>query len=141
MPVINLNVAEKHTTVVGTAAIVCGNSDYTLAITFDDEWAEVTEKRARFSYVRDGVRQYEDSEPFTGDTVAVPILSDIAQVEVGVYGGSLRTSTPASIPCERSILCGNRHPKDPAPEVYDRMVADVAAEVLATFPTAEEASF
>ena len=141
MPIININVAEKRAATVGAPVIVCGNSDYTLAFTFDSEWAAVEEKRARFSYVRNGVRQYEDSEPFTGDSVAVPILSDITRVEVGVYGGSLQTSTPASIPCERSILCGNRHPKDPSPEVYDRMVADVTAEVLATFPTAEEASF
>lgn len=127
MPTINIAIKEKRATIEGAPTIICGNSDYTITFTFDSEWTSHSTKTARFSYVRDGRWQYEDSEPFSGNTVAVPVLSDITEVEVGVYGGALQTSTPARIPCKRSILCGNRHPQDPTPEVYARIMEALSA--------------
>lgn len=82
-------------------AIVCGNSDYSVKFTFDSEWDGIANKVARF--VWNG--KYFDVE-FTGDECAVPVITNADKVSVGVYAGALKTTTPASIPCEKSILCG-----------------------------------
>jgi hypothetical protein len=82
--------------------IVCGNSDYVIVFTFDSEWDAYDEKIARFiwndSYI---------DVAFTGDTVAVPVLSNTTALKVGVYAGELSTTTPALIGCQLSILCEN----------------------------------
>lgn len=84
--------------------IVCGNSDYTLTFVFDNEWEEEPNRVARFTYRKNGSVYYKDVA-FTGDTVAVPVLSGIRLISVGVYAGELHTTTPAMIPCAPSILC------------------------------------
>lgn len=86
--------------------IICGNTDYTITFTFDEEWGEATAKTARFKFRTDEGMMYTD-QPFTGDTVAVPMLSNIREVEVGVYVGDLNTTTGATIRCVPSILCGS----------------------------------
>ena len=81
--------------------IVCGNSDYMIVFAFDAEWDEHEEKTARFVWNN----QYVDV-PFTGNAVKAPIVSDTTLLKVGVYAGELTTTTPASIECKKSILCG-----------------------------------
>ncbi len=115
---ININVADKRATVIGAPVIVCGNSDYSVRFTFDEAWADLEYKTARFVYVKDGAVHHTDV-PFTGDTVAVPMLSNTKEVFVGVFSGSLYATTPARIPCELSILCGTGEPQDPVPDVPD----------------------
>ena len=103
---IKINIVNKRPTVEGTPIIVCGNSGYTIEFTFDAEWSDVAAKVARFVYAQAGkVKAMEVA--FTGVTVEVPILSNTREVSVGVYAGDLRTTTPARILCERSILCGD----------------------------------
>lgn len=80
--------------------IVCGNSDYQIKFTFDDEWNAYDKKIARFIWGG----QFQDVE-FTGDTCPVPILSGVTLCEVGVYAGELSTTTSAFIGCKPSILC------------------------------------
>lgn len=80
--------------------IVCGNSDYQIAFTFDSEWDAHLEKTARFKW-NEG---YKDVE-FSGTTVQVPRIEKATYVEVGVYVQDLSTTTPAIIPCTKSILC------------------------------------
>lgn len=101
---IQVNIADKYAAPVGAPVIVCGNSDYLVAFTFDDEWADITEKTARFSFVKDGAIKYIDVE-FSGSEAPVPVLSGITSVEIGVFGGELRTTTGARVPCVKSILC------------------------------------
>lgn len=84
--------------------IVCGNSDYTLTFTFDSEWSNEPNKVARFTYRKNDSVYYKDVA-LTGNTVAVPVLSGIRMISVGVYAGELYTTTPAMIPCAPSILC------------------------------------
>lgn len=112
---ININVADKRATVIGAPVIVCGNSDYSVKFTFDEAWEGLSAKTARFVYVKDGAVHHTDV-PFTGDTVAVPMLSNTKEVFVGVFSGSLYATTPARIPCELSILCGTGDPQDPVPD-------------------------
>ena len=122
MPTINITVADKKATTVGTPVIVCGNSDYTIAVTFDDEWSGSTAKTARFVYVVDGDRVFTDV-PFTGDTVEVPVLVNVSEVQVGFYTNDLRTTVGALIPCRRSIRCGTGAPYEPTPSQYDKIMA------------------
>ena len=97
--------------------IVCGNSDYQVQFSFDDEWAEFETKTARFIFGNNVVDVL-----FTGDTVAVPIISDASSVKVGVFAGNLHTTTSAIIPCKKSIRCEGGDPVDPTPAAYDQIM-------------------
>lgn len=119
---IDISIDNKYAAAVGAPTIVCGNSDYTITFTFDNEWEGQNTKTARFVYVQDGKVKYTDVV-FTGNTVAVPILANTKEVRVGVFAGDLRTTAPARIPCELSIRCGTGAPEDPTPSQYDQIMA------------------
>lgn len=127
--VIKINVTNKRAVLVGSPVIVCGNSGYTLEFTFDAEWSAESVRTARFVYVRDGSVQYQDVV-FSGTTAQVPVLANIKEVRVGVFAGDLHTSTPALIPCERSIRCGTGAPEDPTPSQYDQIMALLSEDVV-----------
>lgn len=118
---IKIQIAKKHATVVDTPVIVCGNRGYSVEFIFDSEWDAAAAKTARFVYVRKGAVRYKDVV-FTGNTVSVPVLSNIKEVRVGVFAGDLRTTTPARIPCELSIRCDTGVPADPTPSQYDQIM-------------------
>lgn len=122
MPNINIKVTNKRAIVEGSPVIVCGNSDYTVTFTFDDEWNLTGVRTARFVYIKDGVVQHED-RVFEGNTVEVPVLSNVTFVKVGVFAGELCTTTPARILCDPSILCGSGEVHEPTPDVYDQIMA------------------
>lgn len=107
MPTINITVAGKiATNTTPGEVIVCGNSDYSVNFALDSEWDAEPNRTARFVYYKDGLSLYQDVA-FIGATVPVPVLSNIDYVLVGVYAGSLHTTTPAKVLCDRSILCGD----------------------------------
>lgn len=119
---IHIDIAKKVARVIGTPIIVCGNSGYTVRFTYDDEWLDKAALTARFVWVHNGETHFKEV-PFTGSTVAVPVLEDVTVVQVGVYAGDLQTTTPARIPCMRSILCGGGEPHaDPAEDVYNQLI-------------------
>lgn len=97
--------------------IVCGNSDYQIVFTFDSEWSGGGVKTARFIWGG----QYVDVV-FTDDVCPVPIISNTTTLTVGVYAGSLSTTTPAKIDCKRSILCERGVPSEPTPDVYTQLI-------------------
>mgnify|MGYP003291246010 CR=1 FL=1 len=101
--------------------IVCGNSDYKIQFAFDSEWDAYAEKTARFVWGG----KYIDVE-FTGDVCSVPIGHNTRDIKVGVYAGDLRTTTSATIRCERSILCEE---SKPSPE-NDKNYANEAKEKM-----------
>lgn len=98
--------------------IVCGNKDYKIQFIFDEEWDAFPVKTARF--IAGGV---PTDVVFEGDTVDMPAVINAFSVQVGVYAGDLRTTTPASIPCQKSILCQGGAPADPEPDVYAQIMA------------------
>ena len=109
-------------------SIVCGNSDYQIQFVFDSEWDAHELKTARFLYNSHAV-----DVPFEGDTVAVPILRNTVLLSVGVLAGDLQTTTAATIPCIKSILCQDGLPPDPEPDVYTQLMAmlgGAAAETI-----------
>lgn len=116
MPGINITVKNKIARADG-AHYVCGNSDYVANFKFDSEWDEYETKTARFSY--NG--SYVDVV-FDGDQCPVPIISDTYFFLMGVYAGNLHTTTPARVPCKKSILCGGGSPAGPAPDVYNQIM-------------------
>ena len=81
--------------------IVCGNSDYQLSFTLDDEWENITTKTARFRWNGEN-----HDVTFTGTACPVPIINDTDSVIVGVFADDIST-TPVIIPCKRSILCSS----------------------------------
>lgn len=97
---------------------ICGNSDFSVNFTFDEDWAEHYSKTARF-IANDG--SFVDV-PFSGDTCPVPILRNTYGFNVGVYAGNLATTTPAYCPAKKSILCPGGVPKDPEPDVYNEIM-------------------
>ena len=104
--------------------IVCRNKDYQIVFSFDSEWDAYGMKVARFIW-NDG---YRDT-PFTGNTVAVPEISNTDKLEVGVYAGELSTTTPAVIPCMGSILCkhGLEEIQEPTPDIYQQILTECGA--------------
>ncbi len=123
MPIINITVAEKIATNTSPGvSIICGNSDYSVNFAFDGEWEPEAARTARFVYYKNGQAMHQDVI-FTGNTVAVPVLSNIEFVYVGVYAGDLHTTTPAKVLCDRSILCGSSVHEDPPEDVYNQFMA------------------
>lgn len=120
--IISVEIKSKRAAAIGEPTIVCGNDDYNIQFTFDSEWNGLSTKTARFVYVQGGTVKHTDLV-FTGDTVAVPVMANTREVLVGVFAGDLRTSTPARIPCVASIRCGTGAPTEPAPDVYDQIMA------------------
>lgn len=116
MPIINIEVRQK-VAISPLAHLVCGNSDYQIVFQFDEEWAEHTTKTARFIWAD----QYVDVV-FQDDICAVPVIMNTNYCAVGVFAGDLRTTTPALISCDKSILCSKGVPADPPPDVYAQIM-------------------
>lgn len=114
MNVIDINIRNKIAMRTDDKAyIVGGNSDYVIKFDFDSEWDDYSVKTARFIY--NG--SYRD-EVFEGNAVAVPPIFKSTVLYVGVSAGDLHTTTPAVVPCLKSIMCEGGVPADPEPDVY-----------------------
>ena len=131
---LNINVVNKVATYCQRGGdIVCGNSDYVIDFTFDAEWDAYPVKTARF--VANG--KIVDDVVFEGASVAVPIIHNALSVAVGVFSGNLKTTTPAIIACQKSILCEGGTPADPAPDVYHEIMELFNEELEGVVPTFE----
>ena len=132
MNYIDILVSERHATNITYATSgkkpVCGNKDYTVRFDFDEEWAAYDNKTARFITELGHVDVL-----FTGNECAMPMFSNVLYVEVGVYAGDLQTSTPAYIPIDRSILCGDTpvHPEPPE-DLYNQLLEKLNDLEMAT---------
>lgn len=121
MPEITVDVVAKVATTQGAPVIVCGNSDYEVKFNFDTEWAGYKTKTARFVYTSAGVTRFKDVI-FEDLRCPVPVLSGVQEVYIGVYAGSLHTTTPARVYCKHSILCGLPQREEPTPDVYNQLM-------------------
>lgn len=118
---IKISIENKHCTVLGTPVIVCGNSGYKINFTFDAEWEGGAVKTARFVYQKEGKYSYIDVS-FSGSTVDVPYFSGVTSVLVGVYTDTMKTTTPAKIPCEYSIRCISGERQEETPGGHDQLL-------------------
>lgn len=107
MKEITVTVQGKIARQTNNVVYVCGNSDYEIKFTFDEEWSGLETKTARFIW--NG--QFEEVV-FSGDVCPVPVISNTYSFEVGVYAGNLRTTTPAYVSAKKSILCGDNSPRE-----------------------------
>lgn len=116
MPMISIMVRKKRAK-SPVSRIVCGNKDYKISFNFDSEWDAYEQKTARFIF--NG--QYIDVL-FSGDVCDVPQINNADYCAVGVFAGDLRTTTPAIIGCDRSILCTGGAPAAPSADVYAQIM-------------------
>lgn len=116
MPVINISVENKIAEADGTL-YVCDNSDFVVKFAFDAEWEAYENKTARFVYNN----SYVDVV-FTGNECPVPIISGTFFFNIGVYAGNLHTTTPARVPCKKSIRCGNEPESSASQEVRNEFL-------------------
>lgn len=102
--------------------IVCGNSDYQITLDLDAEWSDLGTITVKFAF-RDRccARHIIDVEA-DGTTCSVPVLEDVDAVEVGIYAGNIRTSTPARIQCARCITDGDQEQAVPEFDFYNTML-------------------
>lgn len=132
MHIIDIQVREKHAKVVGGPVIICGNSDYVLRFDLDAEWDDKPARTAVFVWVGENGELEHEERAFGGDAVEVPILKNIDFVSVGLYSGDLCTTTPAKIPCKRSILCqaGIEH-EEPPVDLYNQILKLINEKAVA----------
>lgn len=124
MPDIQITVRDKIASKVDDTVYVCSNSDYVINFDFDTEWDAYDTKTARFAY-RAG---YVDVI-FDGNTCALPVIHNADRIYVGVYAGELHTTTPAVIPCRKSILSDGGTPADPPDDVYAQLIATLNGKI------------
>ena len=103
--------------------IVSDNAGYTITFDFDEEWND-TDRTARFIFDSGYI-----DVPFSGDTVFVPMLpASVQEVKVGVYSGSLQTTTAATITVVPSCLGSDDTEYIPATDIGIPDAADLAEE-------------
>lgn len=121
---IKIEIKDRVAHLVGTPKIICGNNDYSVTFTFDDEWTGVDVKTLRVSYNN----KYSD-HVFSGDTVELPPIIKAVEVYLGVFAGDI-TSTKVAVRAEPSILCAGGSVADPEPDVYDQIIDLINAGML-----------
>ena len=114
---IEISVKDRIAWQTNKTEYICGNKDFAIVFDFDSEWADVAAKTARFIHGE----QHTDIV-FNGNRCFVPEITDVNRMSVGVYAGDLRTTTPATVLCKKSILCGGGLPADPSPDVYAQIM-------------------
>ena len=134
--VINIIVKNKIAKAAQDFIVICGNSDYLINFDFDDEWNEHEVKTARFSFTKNGVKEFIDIV-FANNVCNMPVLSNISTVEIGVFAGDLRTTTPCLLSCKNSILCESGAPVEPPEDIYNEII-ELCNEALTTAKSVEE---
>jgi hypothetical protein len=122
MPNINISVKNKIAEVTDKSPfIVCGNSDYVIVFDLDEEWDDYIVKTARFVYGGN----YMDVA-LTGNEVIVPVIPKAAFVSVGLFAGDITTTTPAVIPCIKSITSDTgTEIEEPTPSLYQQLINQI----------------
>lgn len=115
---INVIIAERHALAMPHEALVCGNSDYFIEFKFDEEWDKHPTKTARFIF---DDRSYIDVV-FSGTLCPVPVLKNTHEVLVGVFAGDLKTTTPAYLRSQLSVLCYGGEKTEVSQDLYDQIM-------------------
>ena len=123
-----ITVSKRIAQTTSTESLICGNDGDTLTVTFDDEWTSISAKTARLVWIKGGEYTYIDV-PFTGTSCPLPAVIQAKMLFVGFFAGdstenTLKTSTPAQIPCISSIL--DISAEAFTPDVY-RNILDIIA--------------
>ena len=120
MPEIHIAVENGVASQRDTAVYICGSGDFTAVFAFEAGWPVEDLKTARFQTES----TYQDVL-FRGNACPVPVFTNARKLEVGVYCGNLRTTTPARIAIREGIRSAWGPPKDPAPSLCDQILEAV----------------
>ena len=102
----------------GEYTVIADNSDYSVSFSFDEEWNGKT-KTVRFI----NGKEYVDVILPENNRVGIPLqVMSPPLISVGVYAGTLCTTSPASIKCRVSILTPDGTPKEPCEDVYGQLI-------------------
>ena len=114
---INIEIRNKIATIKSIDNLVASNSGYVVHFDFDEEFAQYEYKTARF--VWDNI-EYTDVV-FSGNEVEMPIKEASAAL-IGVYCGELKTTTPAALTINKSILGYGGIEAAPTEDVYAQIM-------------------
>lgn len=119
---IAIQVQDLIATPVGDQKIICGNSEYTVALYLDSMWDPFFMKTVRFEWLDtlSGQKRHIDAT-YTSNPIPIPTAAtqDVYELKIGVYAGNLMSSTPARVPCERCVTDGaTYHGDTESPDVY-----------------------
>lgn len=133
MPNITIKIRDKIATVEGSPVIVCGNDGYKAIFDTDAEWSayEILTMRICWTDTFSGQPRHTDVPYIRSMGYAdIPAIADAYEVQIGLYAGDIRTTTPARVPCERCITDGGTYHEDPDPQTYAALLA-LLAEISA----------
>ena len=92
MPEIHIAVENGVASQTDGTVYICGSGDFTAVFAFGEQWQAEDLKTARFQTES----TYQDVL-FRGMSCPVPVFTNARKLEVGVFSGNLRTTTPARI--------------------------------------------
>ena len=98
-------------------AYIAGDGEAWVVFSFEDDWSRYPAKVARFQ-TESG---YQDVM-FRGERCHVPVFTYAQKLEVGLYAGNLRTTTPARIFVRPGIRSAWGAPEDPEPNLFDQLM-------------------
>lgn len=118
-----ISIKNRISLYTGKKQLVCGNSDYELVFTFDDEWSGETYKTAYIWYVAEDGSVGLHPILFQGERCRVPLVPDAVKILVGVRAGNLMTTTNAEILCQRTGLDSSTIQPAPPEDLYNQILA------------------
>lgn len=123
---VEITVKNRTATIVKSGLIIANNTGDTITFTFDGEWniSATASRTARFVFNETTI-----DVPFNGNTCNLPAFSCGGTVDVGVFEGDLRTTTPAKLIVAESISDGAQTPPDPSSTVYNTIMTLLGQKV------------
>lgn len=112
-----VTIRQRLASLAGGQAYICGDGDSWVVFDLDDEWSSLPVRTARFQ-TESG---YTDTV-FRGNRCPIPVIGYARRLEVGLYAGNVRTTTPAPIPLVEGIRSAWGTPEPPAPTVFDQLM-------------------
>ena len=117
MKEIHISVREGVALQTDHTPYITGDGEYRAVFDLEKEWEAHPLRTARFqtegSYV---------DVVFRGNQCRVPVFTYARTLEVGIFAGNLRTTTPARIFLREGIRSAWGSPEAPAPNIYDQLM-------------------
>ena len=117
MKEIHISVREGVAVQTDHTPYITGDGEYRVVFDLEKEWEAHPLRTARFqtegSYV---------DVVFRGNQCRVPVFTYARTLEVGIFAGNLRTTTPARIFLREGIRSAWGSPEAPAPNIYDQLM-------------------
>ena len=130
MKEIHIAVQDRRAFQTNKTAYLCGDGDFVAVFSLDAEWEELPVRTARFQ-TENGCTDVI----FQGDRCPVPVIPYARKLEIGIYAGNVRTTTPACVALREGIRAAWGAPENPTPNVFDQVMErlmDSAVELETT---------